>query len=474
MAEYTALAPLFTDIANAIRSKTGETGQITANNFPEQISNITSVLNILNGKVQTFTAEGNISKNNFVYGKTNDAGLLYGVSNYTDIISGLSYDSRTRYQYIFFDNPQEGALAFLSNTRESSVSVYKIVFTLSDGRITSGVATFVKSFAPDKRNNNGPSTHYCKINDHKILCFGSDTYENNVRCTMLSFNNDWTSFTTDYADMTDNSFRYRSVVNYIVTDSNIIVCCYGNNGDGELGTLVGNLSYSNTLTTTYTKYITSSYVSVFQADDSYFWLNVPTQGKQKLPIANFVISDTFSDTEYINVGQINGAGWYVVSGKSSNIKGNNCYYTSRKGDGSGYIKSSANALIGKDFTISSSLAVSGEPIFVLGEFPALFQGGKISSTNGLHCVPLAFTKNENVTTLYGNVINNREVDSFVFTKNNGAALSSDGRFVYYFYGNRALTINASPTITAIQTPFTVGISMENGSSTVKCVSGWGV
>ena len=34
MAEYTALAPLFTDIANAIRSKTGETGQITASLFP--------------------------------------------------------------------------------------------------------------------------------------------------------------------------------------------------------------------------------------------------------------------------------------------------------------------------------------------------------------------------------------------------------------------------------------------------------
>ena len=40
MAEYTALAPLFTDIANAIRSKTGETGQITANSFPSSITNI--------------------------------------------------------------------------------------------------------------------------------------------------------------------------------------------------------------------------------------------------------------------------------------------------------------------------------------------------------------------------------------------------------------------------------------------------
>lgn len=40
MAEYTALAPLFTDIANAIRSKTGETGAITASSFPQTIASL--------------------------------------------------------------------------------------------------------------------------------------------------------------------------------------------------------------------------------------------------------------------------------------------------------------------------------------------------------------------------------------------------------------------------------------------------
>ena len=40
MAEYTALAPLFTDIANAIRSKTGETGAITASSFPQTITSL--------------------------------------------------------------------------------------------------------------------------------------------------------------------------------------------------------------------------------------------------------------------------------------------------------------------------------------------------------------------------------------------------------------------------------------------------
>lgn len=162
-----------------------------------------------------------------------------------------------------------------------------------------------------------------------------------------------------------------------------------------------------------------------------------------------------------------------MSKKSSNIKGNNCYYTLRKSDGSGYIKSSANVLEGKDFSISTSLSVSGVPTFVLGDFPALYFGRKISSTNGLQIIPLSFVKNESVTTLYGNVINNMESDSFVFTKNNGAALSSDGRFMYYFYGNRILTVNASPTITSVQTGYIVGISLENGNSAVKCVGNWG-
>ena len=48
MAEYTALAPLFTDIANAIRSKTGETGAISANSFLSSITNIkTSSIKII-------------------------------------------------------------------------------------------------------------------------------------------------------------------------------------------------------------------------------------------------------------------------------------------------------------------------------------------------------------------------------------------------------------------------------------------
>ena len=62
MAEYTALAPLFTDIANAIRSKTGETGAITANNFPDKIANISNIpiVTFLKGGEYSFTYDNPI------------------------------------------------------------------------------------------------------------------------------------------------------------------------------------------------------------------------------------------------------------------------------------------------------------------------------------------------------------------------------------------------------------------------------
>ena len=95
MAEYTALAPLFTDIANAIRSKTGETGAITANNFPQEINNISNKEIILAEDDYTLTVNTNYAINFDV--------------NYTDvlshpdiilILSGTSVRSRSAVGYI--------------------------------------------------------------------------------------------------------------------------------------------------------------------------------------------------------------------------------------------------------------------------------------------------------------------------------------------------------------------------------------
>ena len=67
MAEYTALAPLFTDIANAIRSKTGETGAITANLFPDKINSISAIK----------TNDGEIKSLNYGYSDTSNRFSVY-------------------------------------------------------------------------------------------------------------------------------------------------------------------------------------------------------------------------------------------------------------------------------------------------------------------------------------------------------------------------------------------------------------
>ena len=84
MAEYTALAPLFTDIANAIRSKTGETGAITANSFPDKIAALSSKELIVAEK--DFTASSGTTNIEFAVDANNV--LLY--PSITLILSGVS------------------------------------------------------------------------------------------------------------------------------------------------------------------------------------------------------------------------------------------------------------------------------------------------------------------------------------------------------------------------------------------------
>ena len=62
MANYTKLTDLFTGIANSIRSKTGSTSEIIADNFPTSISGITTV--------QEGTADATASASDILSGKT--------------------------------------------------------------------------------------------------------------------------------------------------------------------------------------------------------------------------------------------------------------------------------------------------------------------------------------------------------------------------------------------------------------------
>lgn len=57
----TNLTTLFTNIANAIRAKTGSSAQIVAENFPTAIAGITTDLKLTNTTTLTSTADGKIT-----------------------------------------------------------------------------------------------------------------------------------------------------------------------------------------------------------------------------------------------------------------------------------------------------------------------------------------------------------------------------------------------------------------------------
>ena len=106
MAEYTALAPLFTDIANAIRSKTGETGQITADSFPSSITNIktssikiiqvSTSANVESQSVYTFTFPVEFAPTGFIGCAAdivinNNYNYVYEMVSPSDYITSFSY-----------------------------------------------------------------------------------------------------------------------------------------------------------------------------------------------------------------------------------------------------------------------------------------------------------------------------------------------------------------------------------------------
>lgn len=143
MAEYTALAPLFTDIANAIRSKTGETGAITANNFPQEINAISIGTNtsdatatsaqILSG--YTAYAKGNkltrtLIQNKPTYTATTKTG--YNSRGYFDF-SGLATNSPTIICFAFYC------------AQETSMNRAPIVGGIYSGN--SGILSYINSFS---------------------------------------------------------------------------------------------------------------------------------------------------------------------------------------------------------------------------------------------------------------------------------------------------------------------------------------
>lgn len=77
MATYNTLTGLLTAIANAIRSKTGETGVINAQNFPSKIEGISTTPNSQKVTIDVTLTSGEVKDQTFTF---NELTTVYGVS----------------------------------------------------------------------------------------------------------------------------------------------------------------------------------------------------------------------------------------------------------------------------------------------------------------------------------------------------------------------------------------------------------
>lgn len=77
MATYNTLTGLLSAIANAIRTKTGETGQINAQNFPSKIEGISTTPNSQKVTIEVTLESGEVIDQAFTF---NELTTIYGVS----------------------------------------------------------------------------------------------------------------------------------------------------------------------------------------------------------------------------------------------------------------------------------------------------------------------------------------------------------------------------------------------------------
>ena len=77
MATYNTLTGLLSAIANAIRSKTGETGVINAQNFPSKIEGISTTPNSQKVTIEVTLTSGEVKDQTFTF---NELTTVYGVS----------------------------------------------------------------------------------------------------------------------------------------------------------------------------------------------------------------------------------------------------------------------------------------------------------------------------------------------------------------------------------------------------------
>lgn len=116
MATYNTLTGLLSAIANAIRSKTGETGVINAQDFPSKIEGINTTPKTQTVEQTLSLAQGEVKSLTFTF---NELTTVYGVSNFT--VRKTDGNAFGNYQDI--DGRYQAPRSFIENISNNTVTL---------------------------------------------------------------------------------------------------------------------------------------------------------------------------------------------------------------------------------------------------------------------------------------------------------------------------------------------------------------
>lgn len=116
MATYNTLTGLLSAIANAIRSKTGETGVINAQDFPSKIESISTTPKTQTVEQTLSLAQGEVKSLTFTF---NELTTVYGISNFT--VRKTDTNAYGNYQDI--DGRNQAPRSFIENISNNTVTL---------------------------------------------------------------------------------------------------------------------------------------------------------------------------------------------------------------------------------------------------------------------------------------------------------------------------------------------------------------
>ena len=116
MATYNTLTSLLTAIANAIRTKTGDSAAINAQNFPSKIESINTTPKTQTVEQTLSLAQGEVKNLTFTF---NELTTVYGISNFT--VRKTDTNAYGNYQDI--DGRYKEPRSFIENISNNTVTL---------------------------------------------------------------------------------------------------------------------------------------------------------------------------------------------------------------------------------------------------------------------------------------------------------------------------------------------------------------